>query len=229
MSPGLTAGAGAGVAGVAVALALAGLDWLAVARRNALLERWAKPAVPGALIVAALAAAGPDGITRALLVAALAASLVGDWLLLPPVRFVPGLVAFLAAHLAYLGLFVRLPLEAGPAVGGLGLAVVLLAVVGLRIVRAATVSGLGAPVAVYLGAILAMAVTATATGLPSAAVGAWLFVVSDAVLGWDRFVAPPAPDVTAAVRRRLAVIVPYHAAQVCLVLAALLTFPGSPA
>ena len=81
--------------------------------RRAALERIAKPAVMVALIAAAAHRdAGRSrrrSAVRPWLVAALVASLVGDVLLLPPGRFVPGLLAFLVAHLAYVVAFVQLP------------------------------------------------------------------------------------------------------------------------
>ena len=71
-----------------------------------------------------------------------------------------------------------------------------------------------APVAVYLVAILTMAVLAANVGVPAAAAGAALFVVSDSVLALNRFVRPiPRGDV--------AVHVTYHLAQGLLVLSLL--------
>ena len=68
-----------------------------------------------------------------------------------------------------------------------------------------------APVAVYLVAIATMAVLAFNVGVPAAAAGAVLFVVSDTVLALDRFVRP--------IRHgTLAVHVTYHLAQGLLVL-----------
>ena len=66
-----------------------------------------------------------------------------------------------------------------------------------------------------------MATAATASGLILAALGAWFFVVSDAVLGWDRFAAPPPASPRAGRARRLAIIVFYHVAQLLLVAAVL--------
>ena len=80
---------------------------------------------------------------------------------------------------------------------------------------------MGGPVVAYFGAICLMAIAATASGSSLAAAGAWLFVASDTVLGWDRFAAPPAASRAAAARRRVAVIVTYHAAQVLLTVAVL--------
>lgn len=218
MTPEVLGAAGGVLLAVAAVAAL--VDWVAVARAWVTVERLAKPAVLGALLVAV--AVAPDGGSpvRLLLIAALAASLAGDWFLLPPGRFVAGLAAFLVAHLAYLGVFVAIGgLGLPAAIVGLAVAVVVLVGAGRPIARGAATAGLGAPVLAYLGAISTMAVTATASGSVPAALGAWLFVASDAILGWDRFAAAPAATPAVAARRRLAVIVTYHFAQGLLVLA----------
>jgi uncharacterized membrane protein YhhN len=56
-----------------------------------------------------------------------------------------------------------------------------------------------------------MAVAAIGAGPAVAAAGAVLFVTSDAVIGWSRFVGP-VPN------HRLVIMVTYHLAQVLLVL-----------
>lgn len=211
------------VAAVIAAVFIAVADWIAVAREDRTFEGIAKPGVIFCLFVAVLLAGPGTSPVRWLLIVALAASLAGDWLLLPPGQFVAGLVAFLVAHLAYLALFLLGDLSTAPAALGLIGAVGLLAVVGRPIFAGARRAGLGGPVLAYLGAILAMAVAATASGSLVAAAGAWLFVTSDSVLGWDRFAAPPAASQGAAARRRVAVIVPYHVAQVLLVVAVVAT------
>ena len=123
-------------------------------------------------------------------------SLLGDILLAWPVDlFVFGLGAFLVAHLAYLKAYLvdcrRLAL--------LPLALALLAGVSLFSVMAA--KGLGdllIPVAVYALAIIAMqwrALARLGSHVPKrsawlAAAGALAFVVSDSLIGIDRFVLP---------------------------------------
>ena len=123
-------------------------------------------------------------------------SLLGDILLAWPVDlFVFGLGAFLVAHLAYLKAYLvdcrRLAL--------LPLALALLAGVSLFSVMAA--KGLGdllIPVAVYALAISAMlwrALARLGSHVPKrsawlAAAGALAFVVSDSLIGIDRFVLP---------------------------------------
>ena len=206
-------------AGLGATVVLAIIDWVAVARRDDHLGRRIKPAVLAPLIAAVLLS-HPDASTRSLLLAvALGASLVGDALLLPPERFTHGLVAFLVAHLAFLAVFVLGSLEAELAAAGVVAAAIVFLIVGRRILEGAAGAGLGRPVAAYLGAIFLMAIAATASGSPVAAAGAWLFVASDAILGWDRFATQPAATPRAAVVRRLAVIVPYHVAQLLLMAA----------
>jgi uncharacterized membrane protein YhhN len=207
------------IAAIIAAGFVAAADWIAVARDDRTFEGIAKPGVIFCLFVAVLLAGPGASPVRWLLIVALAASLAGDWLLLPPGQLVAGLVAFLVAHLAYLALFLLGDLEAGRAALGAGGAVVLLVTAGRAILAGARRVGLGAPVVAYLGAICAMAIAATASGNLLAAAGAWLFVASDTVLGWDRFAAPPAASAEAAARRRVAVIVPYHVAQVLLTVA----------
>jgi uncharacterized membrane protein YhhN len=216
---------------LAIAAVAAAIDWIAVwldGPRARAVERVAKPAVMLALlgvVIAWPATTGDVAAARPWLIAALAASLAGDVLLLPPGRFVAGLVAFLLAHLAYLVAFAQLPGSLPWLVVGLVLAALLVATVGRALVAAAQRLGLAIPVAVYLAAICAMAVAATRTGLPAAIVGAWLFVASDALLGWGRFRAPDAASPRGSAALRLAVIVTYHLGQLLLVLALL----GRPA
>ena len=97
-------------AAIAVAAVLAVTDWIGVATRRDAIRVIAKPGTMVALIVAALvldpSAAAADA--RPWFVAALVLSLAGDVLLLLPERwFIGGLVAFLAAHLAYIVGLVR--------------------------------------------------------------------------------------------------------------------------
>ncbi len=208
---------------VAVAVGAAVTDWTAVwiaGPPGLRVERIAKPATIGALLALAvvLPPTAHPGV-RPVLVAALAASLVGDVLLLSPGRLVGGLAAVLVAHVAYLLAFLQLPGSDWGTVAGTFVAFGVVAVVGRDIVQAAGRSGMRAPVAAYVLMICAMAMAATRTLLPAAAVGGWLFVASDATLGWDRFVAAAPRSAREAAVRRLAVIATYHAAQALLVLA----------
>jgi uncharacterized membrane protein YhhN len=211
---------------LAIAAIAAVIDWIAVwvggvtGRR---VERIAKPAVMVALVVASLLANAwtPEAqAARPWLVLGLMASLAGDVLLLPPGRFVPGLLAFLAAHLAYLVAFLQLPGEAPWLVIGVAGAAILALTVGRVLVRAASRVGLAGPVAAYLVAITLMAVAATRTGEAAAIAGAWLFVTSDAMLGWARLRAPsPGMPRGGGPAQRVAVMATYHLGQALILLA----------
>ena len=74
--------------------------------------------------------------------------------------------------------------------------------------------------AAYLVAITLMAVAATRTGESVAIAGAWLFVASDAMLGWGRLRAPqPGLPRGGGRTQRTAVMVTYHLAQGLILLA----------
>ena len=210
--------------GLAVTAAI--VDWVAVAREDARLEYAAKPAVLALLTAAA--AVLPDTHTDLVdrkwwFVAALAFCLLGDVLLmLPRDLFILGLVAFLVGHVLFIVGLLQPPAPPGTppfAFSTTGLVVASLVAVAYGAVPATLLfrslardglRALIAPVAVYLVAILTMAVLAANVGVPAAAVGAACFVVSDTVLALNRFVRPlPHGDV--------AVHVTYHLAQVLLV------------
>jgi uncharacterized membrane protein YhhN len=207
---------GTWLGGVAVAVAvIAALAnwwsrWCRADPRAAAVEHVSKPVTTMALgVLAIVVSDGAPGAARVAAVVAFAWCLVGDVLLLPRVdRFVPGLAAFLLGHVAFAVMFVALGLEAwvlaGVAFAGV---VVLVAVVGSRIVAGAVRSSaaLRVPVVAYLMVISAMAVLGWWTGLVAALVGSALFVLSDSVLGWNRFVA-------SARWMDLAVMMTYHGA-----------------
>jgi alkenylglycerophosphocholine hydrolase len=71
-----------------------------------------------------------------------------------------------------------------------------------------------APVCVYVAAIATMVVLAVNVGVAVAGLGAVLFLVSDTLLAWNRFIRP-VPAGT------LAVHITYHLAQGLLVLSLL--------
>ena len=149
-------------------------------------------------------------------VAAVALSLVGDVLLmLPADRFVAGLAAFLVGHVCYVAGF----WSYGPDPLAFGVAavvvVVVVAPIAVRILGALrSTPGLRGPVAIYMGTIAVMLATALALRNPLAGVGAALFVASDAMIAWNRFVTPFAvADV--------GIMVTYHLGQAGLVLSLL--------
>jgi uncharacterized membrane protein YhhN len=203
----------------AAAFVFAAGNWIAVSRpRRALaLEYVCKPATLVALIFAAsLLDPTADAHTRRIwFVVALVCSLAGDvFLMLPRDLFVPGLTAFLVGHLAYLvGFWVHGP----SAVALLVAAVVTIAAVtpvAKRVLTAIATRGepreLRIAVVAYMVVISAMLATALATGNVVAAVGAVLFVASDSMIAWDRFVQKFA-------WAPLAIMVTYHLGQAGLV------------
>lgn len=214
-----------GLVGIPFILGLA--DWYAVHKRNRQWEYLFKPATLLVVIVWAilLAQARPTGWgwLAQFFVAGLAFSLAGDvFLLLPDQKrfFVPGLLAFLLAHVCYIfGLNATLP-PAGALVlllpvGALWVLLIRAIVAGLRAQGRTALVG---PVAVYSVVISLMLFSAWATlfrpdwslaAQVLVSVGATLFFVSDALNAWERFVTPMTHG-------RLYVMVTYHLAQFCL-------------
>lgn len=171
--------------------AAAVVDWWArwVGRRY--VESRAKPLALVALIGVALTIDPVEPAVRPWFVVALACCLAGDVLLLDDRRFTAGLAAFLLAHVAYtVGFVVANEWSGRQFATGAVLMLVVGARVGGRIVRAADRESpaLGWAVIAYLIAISCMFAAAAATGNRWAIAGGGLFVLSDAVLGWRRFV-----------------------------------------
>ncbi len=217
---------------VGAALAIALWDWLAVALDRRRMGYFTKPAVIVALLAAVLTGIsrlGHPAMALSWAAVALLFSLVGDVLLmLPKERFVGGLAAFLLAHLAYLVAFSNGLPPFNLWTAGIAVAVGLLAGKFYERLRAALVtqgkSFLIKPIAAYTAAISLMVLAALLLPLrghtPSAAAltvaaGAVLFLASDALLAWDRFVRP-LPR-TKVLRRSL-----YHLGQMAITVGLLL-------
>jgi len=184
----------------------------------------AKP-LATALLICYACGRGHDtpGQRRAILVG-LVLSLAGDVALLWPERgFVPGLVAFLLAHLAYIVAFcrrARLFARWGPVVGYAAVAGAILALLWPGVP-----AGLRVPVLAYVLCLAAMAAQAAIAWLAthgpqggdlaaraaarSGAIGGALFVASDALLAINKF-ATPLPLAS------LWVLATYWAAQWCI-------------
>ena len=200
---------------LAITLAVAVFDWLAVSMGNRTLEYICKPLTMVAMVGVALALDPSSDTARSLLVIGLLLSLAGDvFLMLPSDRFVPGLASFLLAHLAYVVALAALGVGFGGILTGAVVAAIAAVVIGRRIVQGAASAdtALRVPVIAYMGAISTMVMFAFGTGAAIAVVGALLFFISDAVLGWTRFVHQFAHS-------RVVVIVTYHLGQIGLVLA----------
>jgi uncharacterized membrane protein YhhN len=144
---------------------------------------------------------------------ALLLSLAGDvFLMLPRDLFVAGLGSFLLAHVAYVVAFTRHGGSATALVESAVVVVVAAILVGRPVilgVRRADPAMVG-PVVAYIVVLGAMVTTAIATTTALLAVGGILFMASDSLIAWNRFVRerPWAP---------LAIIVTYHLAQAALV------------
>jgi uncharacterized membrane protein YhhN len=134
--------------------------------------------------------------------------------MLPRDLFVQGLAAFLLAHVAYIVGLHLLGVEAVPFLAGIVAAMLLLAIVGRRIlaaIRQGEDRALAGPVVAYMFVIAAMAASAIGTTNIAAAAGASLFVTSDALIAWNRFIhAQP--------RGPMAIITTYHVGQILLAL-----------
>ncbi len=157
----------------------------------------------------------------ALLVAALALSAAGDAFLAHDGEkpFMAGLASFLAAHLAYVGLFVlngfaavaltapRLALAG--AIVGLALAMILK-------LRPAVGAALRLPVTLYGLAIGAMGLAALGIANPLVPLGAVAFMASDALLGGEKFLVAKGSPMSRPMR--VAVWVLYVAGQMALML-----------
>jgi uncharacterized membrane protein YhhN len=199
----------------AVPAVLAPVDWYAVARDDRRTETWAKPLVLGSLVLVAVVLGAAGTAAGWWLLVALAFGLLGDVALLSDSlpRFLAGVWAFLVGHLAFLVCFAVLGLPA-PAWSLGGVVVLALALGATRRVVPAThrLDGarLSVPVAVYSGVIGAMLVCAWLTGEPLVALGASVFVASDAILSVNRFVRPVP-------HARVSLMVTYHVGQALIV------------
>lgn len=194
----------------------AGSCWYAADRGFLLVERLAKVAALGALLALAVSLGATDAPGGRALLVALALGWVGDIALLwrGPSAFLVGLGAFLLGHGAYVVASAPRWFHPIPFV----LAALLVAPFAVRslprIRRGALATGgprLGSATLLYGAALAAMALAVAATGRPLALLGGFLFVLSDTVLGLDRFDAPRA-------RAPLAILPSYHLAQFFLVL-----------
>jgi uncharacterized membrane protein YhhN len=202
--------------GSAVCLGVAGLaalgNWWSRLRDDHRLESVTKPAVTLALIGAALTLDAHPAGARPWFIAALALCVVGDIALLKAVdQFVVGLGAFLVGHVLFaVGALVMgvhaawLPVPLAAVAVGTVVAPVL-----RPIVRGA--GPLAGPVVAYFGVISVASCLLVATGRAWAIAGAVAFMVSDSILGTDKFVRrlPWSP---------VAVMVTYHVALTALVL-----------
>jgi uncharacterized membrane protein YhhN len=164
------------------------------------------------IAAAALIPAESDWI-RWWIVIGLAFGLVGDVLLFQD-RFGPGAAAFLIGHLAYIGALVPIEHPRPAVIFGLVIVGAFAISLGRCIVRGAWRQSpvLGGIVVAYMITIGAVVVLAVGSWSTVAGIAALLFMASDTLLAWARFVG-------AAPGGRVAVMVTYQLAQAGFVLA----------
>ena len=195
------------------------INWGSVLRGDHLVERITKPLV--VLLLMGLAwslyweGRVPGSPPLLTVIVALAFCLIGDVALLhaTETRFLVGLGAFLVAHLAYVWAILETVRAEGfpwPVLVAVPFLAVLHAKAGRDIVRHSGPQK--GPVFVYQLVLFVLVLVAAGTGDWLLLLGCLVFVVSDTVLGYDRFVH----------ERRwapLTVIVTYHVAQTLIVVA----------
>ena len=197
-----------------VTAAIAVLDWIAVVHSTTNLEYAAKPLVMIGLILVAVALNPVSNLERWLFVVALFLGLVSDvFLMLPGDLFLPGLVAALIEHIAYIAGFRARELDLTLLVIAAAIALASAAVFGPFYYRALRKSQpkMVVPVLAYMAIFVVMVASAGGTGSFIALAGALLFFYSDALLGWYRFVSPLSWG-------RPVNIIAYHSGQALLVL-----------
>jgi uncharacterized membrane protein YhhN len=206
------------------------LDWIATFKAWSKVEMFAKPAAMIFLFAWLYAGTRLHGAVLWFGIG-IVFSLLGDTLLLSPDRFfLPGLIAFLLAHVAYI---IGLSIHAAPAnIWDILFAfMILLSAVRIlqRLIPALRSKGMNSlilPVVIYALTISIMLFFAVrtladpawqtnATALVS--VGAFLFYISDLILAWNRFVAPIQNG-------RLLNIVAYHLGQIALIVGVAMHF-----
>ena len=217
---------------IGIALVIAAINWLAVAKKWVRIKYISKPAVPLALICWLILNGGFQG-QLIYFVIGLIFSLAGDiFLMLPNEKFIAGLISFLFAHIAFI-----LGFSSGiPNFSAAGL--ILLILVGLNAfeifrqisnsLRSRGQDSLIIPVLIYTIVISLMLVSALLTMVgpnsewdpfPSLMVsfGALLFVLSDTLLAWNKFVNPIKYG-------NIFVIVTYHLALIAITFGAGINF-----
>jgi uncharacterized membrane protein YhhN len=222
------------IPGLIIVLAVAMVDWIAVAKGWKKVEYLAKPWTMAALFLVLALVGRFNSLPLIFFGLGILFSLAGDVFLMFSDRwFIPGLVSFLLAHVAYIAGF-NIPLPVVSPTWALVVALVL-AFSAARLLRP-IVAGLAAkgerklisPVIVYGMVITLMLLSAMLTlfrlewkATPAAlvSVGAMLFFYSDAILAWIKFVAPIKNG-------RMMNMITYHLGQIALIAGVLIQFAG---
>jgi uncharacterized membrane protein YhhN len=213
------------------AFVFAALEALALWRSIPYLEFIAKPAVMLALFFWLWTSAGMHGVVL-WFGSGILFSLIGDILLMISLEnlFLPGLVAFLAAHIMYvIGFNLPLPVLS---VWGLLLAI-MIGLGSARILRkvitplhAQRQAGLRIPILIY-GLVISLMLLSAMLKLTDlswnmvaallVALGAFLFYLSDIILAWMKFIAPIQNG-------RIYNILSYHLGQIALIAGVVIQF-----
>ena len=204
---------------LAFTAAIAVVDWIAVVHSSTRIEYVAKPLVMVGLIAVALVLDPVSALQRNVFLAALVLGLASDvFLMLPGDLLMPGLIAALVEHVAYIAGFRARGLDVPWLIVAAAVAVVSAAVFVPIYVRALRRKEpkLAGPVLAYVAVFIVMVASAGGTGSLVALAGALLFFYSDALLGWYRFVGPLRWG-------RPVNIVAYHTGQALLVLSLAVT------
>lgn len=175
----------------------------------------------------------PDSFPLLWFILGFCLSLLGDiFLMLPPAYFLPGLIAFLAAHIFYILGFQQITPTAAFKLPQMVIAGILLTAAAagnyklIQGLRAKHQKKYIVPILVYTTAISLMLYSALntwfdyhweATASLLAVAGALNFYASDFMNAWRRFVGP-IPNV------KVKIMVTYHIGQVLLALAAILRY-----
>lgn len=168
--------------------ALAGTDIALSALGLRKARRLTKPTLMPLLVVQALVSEPGSGPGGGLVAGGLGLSWLGDVALLGEGEgaFTVGLSSFFAAHLCYLAAFRRRSKGGIDRTGWVAASYVLAWLVLNRVLWPRT-GKLRIPVSAYGTALVAMALAALDTDVPSIAAGGAAFVLSDGILALDRF------------------------------------------
>ena len=176
----------------AVATVFSVLNWVAVGRKNSVLEYVSKPASTVAFLFVLATVDVVHDAPWGWRIAAFVFCLLGDvFLMLPRDAFVPGLASFAIAQMLFAISFTTGETSGGRALVGFLIVLPIAALLARRFIRAIRTTGpveLVAPVAVYMVVISGMTIAAIAEGSPVAIAGAAIFMMSDSLIAETRFV-----------------------------------------